>query len=230
MAFLKSEGTVPDSREVFMILTKVGNKGSTHSFTILVGMGSSWHDFVGALSMIFFRSSADMGGKYVSLGVFLSSCDVSSIPCCAFTSPSCNFCTFPVKKSAMSFDNSSLFSLSGKHEVRVRFKSWSTQLNRAFWESSDSVILREKWFFFASLMVFVRSFLDLMNRSVQVFFQTIVNKVWYFYRHYFVKTVLMCYIEDILHISRCIILFFLLYLYMIGIVLNTDVINKIFIS
>ena len=47
MAFLKSEGTVPDSREVFMILTKVGNKGLTHSFTILVGMGSSWHDFVG---------------------------------------------------------------------------------------------------------------------------------------------------------------------------------------
>ena len=77
MAFLKSEGTVPDSREVFMISTKVGNMGSTHSFTILVGMGSSWHDFVGALSMIFFRSSADMGGKYVSLGVFLSSCDVS---------------------------------------------------------------------------------------------------------------------------------------------------------
>ena len=35
-----------------MILAKVGNKGSTYSFTILVGMGSSWHDFVGALSMI----------------------------------------------------------------------------------------------------------------------------------------------------------------------------------
>ena len=54
MAFLKSEGSVPDSREMFMILTKVGNKGSTHSFTILVGMGSSFHDFVGALIMIFF--------------------------------------------------------------------------------------------------------------------------------------------------------------------------------
>ena len=40
MAFLKSEGTVPESREVFMILTKVGNKGS---FTILVEMGSRWH-------------------------------------------------------------------------------------------------------------------------------------------------------------------------------------------
>ena len=53
MAFLKGEGTVPDSRAVFMILTKVGNEGSTHSFTNLVGMGSSWHDFVGALSMIF---------------------------------------------------------------------------------------------------------------------------------------------------------------------------------
>ena len=96
MAFLKSEGTVPDSREVFMILTKVGNKGSTHSFTILVGMGSSWHDLVGALSMIFFRSSADMGGKYVSLGEFLSSCDVSSIPCCAFTIFVCNFCVVKI--------------------------------------------------------------------------------------------------------------------------------------
>ena len=125
MAFFKSEGMVPDSREVFVILTKVGNKGSTHYFTILVGKGSTWHDFVGTLSMIFFRSSANMGGKYVSLGAFLSPRDVSSIPCCAF-------CTCPVKKSSMSFDNASLFSLSSKHEVRVQFRSWSTQLNRAF--------------------------------------------------------------------------------------------------
>ena len=111
----------------------------------------------------------------MSLGVFLSSCDVSSIPCSAFTSPSCNFCTFLVKKSAVSFDNSSLFSLSGKHEVCVQFRSWSTQLNRAFWESSDSLILREKWFFFASLMVFVKSFLDLMNRSLFMVFFSVLH-------------------------------------------------------
>ena len=116
-----------------------------------------------------------MGGKYVSLGVFLSSCDVSSMPCCAFISPSCNFCTFPVKKSTMSFDNSSLFSLSGKHEVRARFRSWSTQLNKAFWQSSDSTILREKWFFFASLMVFVKSFLDFMNRSLFIVFFSVLH-------------------------------------------------------
>ena len=79
--------------------------------------------------MIFGRSLADMGGKDVSLGIFLSSSDVSSIPCCALSSPLCDFCTFPVKKSPMSFANSSLLSLPRKCYVCVRLKSWSTQWN-----------------------------------------------------------------------------------------------------
>ena len=117
MAFLNDTGTVEEARDKLMIFRRAGIRESIHSFVMLVGSGSSWHDLVGASMMIFLRSSADISGKDFSAGTLLLFRTVfMSTSVCNVSNPSLIVWTFPVKNSAILSARSLLSSISGKHE------------------------------------------------------------------------------------------------------------------